>query len=1167
MNQKHLWNDGWEFAKTPLGVTSWEGLSFSPVEIPHDWLIEDSTKLYEDSIGWYRKRFSLDRDENSHVALYFEGVYMDSTLYVNGLEAGQWKYGYSSFEHEITPFLKKGTNEVILKVVHQSPNSRWYSGAGIYRDVYLMTRGQAYIPTHGIYVTVRQDEREWLIEIETELVQGNPAWEATKTKQEETAIFAEREGSPQSNLELEHRLLYHGRCIATSKRPLLPLMNRDTQQFRVQNPLLWSPDTPHLYTLETRLLDSTGQCIEVQRNSIGFRTLNFDPEKGLFVNGVPLKLHGTCEHHDLGALGAAFNKEAMRYRLGLLKKMGVNAIRTAHNMCAPALMDLADEMGFFILSEAFDMWERPKTSYDYARFFPQWYAKDVASWIRRDRNHPSLLMWSIGNEIYDTHADQRGQELTWLLLQEVRRHDPKGNAPVTIGSNFMPWENAQKCADILTYAGYNYAEKYYQEHHRRYPHWVIYGSETASVVQSRGVYHFPYECTILAEVDQQCSALGNSPTSWGARSHEACIAADRDTPFSLGMFIWSGFDYIGEPTPYHTKNSYFGQIDTAAFPKDSYYIYQAAWTDYKRAPMIHIFPYWDWNPGQLIDVRVCSNAPRIALYCNGRCIGTKDIDHHQGTDQVATWKIPYEPGELVALAYDETGRCIARAVRRSFGDPARIILSPSKPYLEADGRDLLFVTISMEDAAGNPVENASNRVMVEVTGAGRLIGLDNGDSTDYDSYKGTSRRLFNGKLMALVGATKEVGPLTIRVHSPGLEAATITLTAVPSEKQDLCHYNVIARNSPRPIHTGNEEEIPLRKIELLLLDGNQNLTPESPEATLEARLYPANTSYQDLSWSVVTASGIETPLAKIDPQGNRAIVRPRGDGEFRVRCMSTNGTNTVRLISQLEFTARGFGKLHKDPYQFISAGLYDDSNGDLGPGNEQGIATARDSMTIVGYRYLDFGSHGSDTIMLPIFTLNDEAYHLEVWDGHPQKPGSTLLGDLVYQKKSIWNVYQEETYRLKRRLRGLQSLYFVTTAKMHIKGFVFEKQNRTFTTIRALDYDELYGDSFRLAEQGIEEIGNNVTITFTELLFEETLPRSITIYGRSRTDKNSIHLRFSDGLETAVQLVEFTHTQDYGEETFPLAELPSSFRGKKLNLSFVFLPGSSFDFGWFRFNP
>ena len=349
------------------------------------------------------------------------------------------------------------------------------------------------------------------------------------------------------------------------------------------------------------------------------------------LNGKKIKLNGVCEHHDLGALGAAFNKAALKRRFVILKEMGVNAVRTAHNMPAVELMELADEMGILIVSEAFDMWEKSKTPYDYARFFKEWAHIDVKSWVMRDRNHPSLLMWSIGNEIYDTHAGERGQEVTKMLMDYVLKYDPRENAKVTIGSNFMPWENAQKCADIVKVAGYNYAEKYYKKHHEEHQDWIIYGSETASIVQSRGIYHFPFEKSILADDDEQCSALGNSTTSWGAKSAEACIIAERDTPFSLGQFIWTGFDYIGEPTPYHTKNSYFGQIDTATFKKDSYYIYQAEWTDYKTKPMVHIFPYWDFNKGQMIDVRVCSNACKIELQLNGITIGTHVIDHEHGT--------------------------------------------------------------------------------------------------------------------------------------------------------------------------------------------------------------------------------------------------------------------------------------------------------------------------------------------------------------------------------------------------------------------------------------------------------------------------------------------------------------------------------------------------------
>lgn len=395
-------------------------------------------------------------------------------------------------------------------------------------------------------------------------------------------------------------------------------------------------------------------------------------------------------------------------------------------MPAPDVMEQADEMGFLVVSEAFDMWERPKNAFDYARFFPEWWRRDVKSWVRRDRNHPSLIMWSIGNEIYDTHAGERGQELTRLLAGEVRRHDPDGHAGVTLGSNYMPWENAQKCADIVKLAGYNYAEKYYQEHHRKHPDWVIYGSETGSVVSSRGVYHFPYSSQILADEDGQCSSLGNSSTSWGARSAESCILAEREAPFSCGQFLWTGFDYIGEPTPYHTRSSYFGQLDTAGFPKDSYYIYQAAWTDWREHPMVHVFPYWDFNRGQAVDVRVCSNAPRVELFLNGKSLGSRSMDRDSGTYPQGHWQISFEPGKLCARAYDEEGNLVAQESRSSFGEAARIVMAADRNVIRGDGRDMAFVEISVLDGQGRPVENAVNRIRVSVTGKGYLAGLDNG---------------------------------------------------------------------------------------------------------------------------------------------------------------------------------------------------------------------------------------------------------------------------------------------------------------------------------------------------------------------------------------------------------------------------------------------------------
>ncbi|WP_245554832.1 glycoside hydrolase family 2 TIM barrel-domain containing protein [Cohnella laeviribosi] len=1140
VNTKTLFNDGWEFAKSGLEAPDWAGLEFRPVDLPHDWLIYNTLDLYENGIGWYRKRFTLAKRDERRIFLCFDGVYMDSSVYVNERLAGEWKYGYSSFEHEITDALVEGENEIVVKVVHQSPNSRWYSGAGIYRNVWIRTRGKNYMETDGIYVAAKQSGDGWLVEIDTDM------------HIREDAV-------------LTHTILQGSQVIASVSDRVAagsgPRLQHG-QRLHVKDPLLWSTDAPHLYRLETKLQlaasDREPETVETVTQHIGFRTIDLDPCEGLRLNGKKMKLNGVCEHHDLGALGAAFNKTALRRRFGILKEMGVNAIRTAHNMPAPELMELADEMGFLVVSEAFDMWERPKTRYDYARFFQAWAPLDVKSWVKRDRNHPSLLMWSIGNEIYDTHADERGQEWTKRLVGLVRKYDPKQNASVTIGSNYMPWANAQKCAELVDAVGYNYAEKYYRSHHEKHPHWVIYGSETGSVVQSRGIYHFPFEASILADDDEQCSALGNSSTSWGAKSAEACILAERDTPFSLGQFIWTGFDYIGEPTPYHTKNAYFGQIDTATFKKDSFYVYQAAWTDYKTKPMVHIFPYWDFNKGQLIDVRVCSNAPKIELQFNGATVGTHEIDHAKGTQLVGWWKLPYAEGELKAIAYDENGNILCTDVRRSFGDAKRIRLRADKESLVADGTDLIFLEISMEDEAGNPVENANNRVRVQVAGAGRLIGLDNGDSTDYDPYKGVSRRLFSGKLMAIIGATLEPGAIRVEVSSAGLESCVAELTSLPAEGRDLTGISARTANRELPCVTGSEEEIPVRKIEIVS-DAGQRFDESRREMRVRARLYPEHASYRDVEWRVVNDAGIESNIAKVESFGLEAKVTALGDGTFRLRCMSGNGTGKTKLISQLEFTATGLGTAYKDPYGFVSAGLYDYSRGEVGNGNERGVATSRDGETRVGFSGLDFGPNGSDTITIPIFALTSEPYTLQIWEGMPDEAGSELLADVVYQKPSRWNVYQEETYRLKKRLRGITSICFVTRQKMHIKGFSFARPNRAFEQHFAAECDRIYGDAFTVAGKNVEEIGNNVTLAFERMDFADGATK-LVVYGRSFIDRNTIHVRFADEQGESSQIVEFARSDGYEERVFRLDKITGI-----RSVSFLFLPGSRFDFGWFRF--
>ncbi|PQP83266.1 glycoside hydrolase family 2 [Paenibacillus sp. PCH8] len=1195
MNQKRLFNEGWQFAKSKLDVTETTGLVFEPVELPHDWLIYNTLELYEDSIGWYRKTLHYTKDDNQ-LLLCFDGVYMDSSVYVNGQLVGEWKYGYSAFEHEITNALVEGDNEILVKVVHQSPNSRWYSGAGIYRNVWLKTRDRNHIVTDGIYVSIQQQPDGWQVELDTELtLEQNQRAQLVHTVMYEGQVVATTKAEiTAAQVDVEDEGAHKsGKGNATARKNGNANVLTNSQQLKVENPKLWSPDEPHLYELVTELQltseDQSEQTIESVSQRIGFKDVKLDANEGFHLNGVKMKLNGVCEHHDLGALGAAFNLTALRRRFVLLKEMGVNAIRTAHNMPAKEFMELADEMGMMIVSEAFDMWERAKTPYDYARFFPEWAHTDVRSWVKRDRNHASLIMWSIGNEIYDTHADERGQEVTRMLMDYVLEFDPKGNAGVTIGSNYMPWENAQKCADIVKLAGYNYAEKYYDQHHAEHPDWIIYGSETSSVVQSRGIYHFPFEQPILADDDEQCSALGNSTTSWGAKSAEYCIIAERDTPYSLGQFLWTGFDYIGEPTPYHTKNSYFGQLDTATFPKDSYYIYQAAWTDYHKTPMVHLFPYWDFSPGQIIDVRVCSNAPKVELQLNGKTIGTYDIDHANGTQLVGWWKVPYEEGELKAIAYDENGSVIATDVQRSYTDAKKICLQADREQLQASGTDLIFVEINVEDEAGNPVHNANNRVQVQVSGAGRLLGLDNGDSTDYDPYKGLSRRLFSGKLMAIIGATDEAGTVRIEVSSEGLEGATAEFEswAVNAESEVSRAMSgktqsslvatqaqaVFMNNEERPVLMGHAQEIPLRKIEIIS-EAGQVLDPSNPELIVTVKLYPENTSYRDIEWAVVNDAGIESNIAKVeavdaeagtdagtDADNQHAVkVSAIGDGKFRLRATSKNGTATTKLISQLEYQATGLGTAYKDPYGFITGGLYDYTKGEVGNGNERGVATSRDGETHVGFRHIDFGPYGSDTITIPIFTLSTEDYFIQIWEGMPDEEGSTMIADVVYDKVSQWNVYQEETYQLSKRLRGITSICFVLKQKIHIKGFSFERQSRAFEQNAAASCNHLYGDTFQIEGDRVEGIGNNVSLEFDNMDFGVDGTSKLVIYGASPMDKNTIHIRFAGADGQSNQLVEFTQSAGYEERVFELEQVSGVQK-----VIFIFLPGSQFDFGWFRF--
>jgi len=1124
MRTETLFCGGWLFARSDISAALNDfapaDAEWQPVDIPHDWVIGDAHKFTQSSAGWYRKTFEHQVCGGQRTIIKFEGVYMDSALFVNGVFAGEWKYGYTGFEFDITELLREGENTLLVRCRNEVPNSRWYSGAGIYRNVWLVSVGQRHIPTDGVYISTKKTDGGFDVTVTTEVTQPGCVIRHTLLGDEGKTVY-EGEGGQE-------------------------------QVFSVSDPLLWAVGQPNLYTLVTELVNEEGEVEDYAINTVGFRWLEFDCNKGFFLNGEHVKLKGVCQHHDLGCLGAAVNREAIRRQLKILLGMGVNAVRTSHNPAAIELLELCDEMGILVYSEIFDMWERPKNQYDYARFFNEWAGRDVASWVRRDRNHPCVIMWSIGNEIYDTHADaERGGEITVMLRDMVREHDSRRNAPVSFASNFMAWENSQKCADLLELVGYNYGEFCYEKHHEKYPHWVIFGSETASMPQTRGIYHFPFEQSVLTDDDGQCSALGNCRTSWGAPSTEFCAATERDTDYSLGQFIWSGFDYIGEPTPYNTKNSYLGHIDTAGFPKDSYYVLKAGWTDYRTEPFVHLYPYWDFNEGQMIDVRACTNAPRVELFLNGKSLGAKDIDQLHGTDFGGIWKLPYEKGVIEAVAYDENGIEIARDSRRSFGDAAKTVLTADRTFLSADGRDLVFIEITAEDADGNPVDNANHRVTVSVEGAGRLIGLDNGNSKDYDSYKAVSRRLFAGKLLAVIAADAQPGAITVTVSSEGLPDAQLALEAL---EVDVPEEITVSERS-----AGGEQpgDVPVRMIELRC-EGSRAMNEEQPEVTVTCTLHPANASYDDIVWRVTNTAGITTNIASIEADGCTARIKALGDGEFRVRCGVKNGSDTIDLYSQLEFSVSGLGDATINPYKMVSGALYTRACEEIASGLEGGFSTTRDEGCWACFDNIDFGDFGSDEITLPLFCLDNDPLNIEIWEGTPED--GVLIDTVVYHKQSIWNTYQPQTYKLPRRLKGVTSLSLRLGRKTHVAGFVFTEQSKAYTRLSVLENDSVSGDSFTVTDKAIERIGNNVAIAFGGMDFGADGATAIRICGRTPNDKNTIQIRFEGQNGQELRLVEFPHSEEYTEQVFALDKLTGA--GKVM---FVFLPGCNFDFDWFEF--
>ena len=1164
MNTCRRINSEWLFFKQPLSDTTTtlpaqNDSRFCPVNLPHDWLIANSADHYENSEGWYQKTISsdilpFDASSDDDWLLYFEGVYMDCTIFVNGMQAGEWKYGYSSFEVRLTPFLKTGENTILVHVRYQSPNSRWYSGAGIYRSVWLKKVPAVHIASDGIAAeTHRLENGKWSLCMHTTL-------EKEGIQQSAKDFFASENDNKSTSLSLSF-------CVQTLDGTVILSEIPEDTPVTLTNIKPWDISEPNLYKIVCTLSEN-GTAIQTETITTGFRTTRFDTNEGFFLNDVHLKLKGVCQHHDLGALGSAVNRSAIKRQLTILKSMGVNAVRTTHNMPAVELLELADEMGILIVDEAFDMWEMSKTTYDYARFFKEWSARDVKSWICRDRNHPCVILWSIGNEIYDTHANEHGQEITRYLKEQVLLHDPYGHALPTIGSNFMQGENARKCADILKIAGYNYAERLYNKQHADHPDWVIYGSEISSTVQSRGIYHFPLAKPLLTDDDGQCSSLGNSTVNWGAKNQQFCAVSDLHMPFSLGQFLWSGFDYIGEPTPYQSRNSFFGQIDTAGFPKDAYYFYQSVWTDAKTNPMIHILPYWDFNPGQMIDVRVYTNAPKVALFLNGTLIGEKTLAHTEEDNMIADWQLPFEAGTLKAIAYDENGVEIARDEASSFGDAASLHLTANRSQVTADGSELIFVTIDALDTDGHAVANANNRVHVTVTGEGMLAGLDNGDSTDCEPYKGDCRRLFSGKLLAIIAPSLTAGTITITASSDGLTSASLTVNTTSysesSDEKDPCaedlHLMTITRD-PLADSISSQSDIPVRKI-TLSCETFTHLTADAPSAVIYASVSPANATTQTLDWKVTNAEGVTVPYAILEPIDNTHVrIHALSDGSFFVRCSVTNGRGHTTLYSTLAFTATEIGTMNLNPYTFTVGSLYSDSEGEIANGNAHGAATGSEGTTSITYGPFDFGTFGSDTVTIPIFETESRPVDLTFIEGKTKTQSGTVLCRGHYDKKMIWDTYQEETFKLPKRLTGVTTFTIqVTNRKLHIGGLSFKKLEKAWSPLSVTDIDRIYGDAFCKTDDAITGIGNNVTIEYTDMDFGERTCVVIEITGRSPIEKNTIHVRTSNGTNETLNIAEFPYSDDYVTKRFPVNVLSGS-----QTVTLLFLPGSNFDLKGIRF--
>ena len=765
---------------------SYNDAKWRSLSVPHDWSIEGKFDEHSPAttsggaltggIGWYRKTFTVPiSSKDKKIFIDFDGVYMNSEVWINGYYLGKRPYGYSSFRYELGSFLKYGTEKNVIAVKVNNapqPNSRWFSGSGIYRNVWLVTTGKLFVDHWGTFVT-------------TPIVS-----EKTATAHFETHIN-NAEGFL-SSLSIT-TIIYdaNGKEIARKENAGMSLKDTQAvvkQDIEIANPVLWSVDKPVLYKAVTQL-SNNGKIVDEYTTTFGIRYFNFDVDNGFSLNGKHIKINGVCDHHDLGCLGTAINYRALQRQLEILKGMGCNAIRTSHNPPAPELLELCDKMGFIVLDEAFDMWKMEKSKYDYHLFWDEWHKKDLQDMVLRDRNHPSVIMWSIGNEInegWDT-KDSTDKNPGFVIAKELGEiiHSLDTTRPITSALNNPSPNNPIYRSGALDLVGYNYANNDIAKFHERFPGKKFLGTETVSALETRGHYdiYIPSDSIrrwpdtydwdkpfTKGNTDLTVSAYDNVSALWGS-THEETWKNFKKYDFLSGQFIWTGFDYIGEPTPYPwpARSSYFGIIDLAGFPKDVYYMYQSEWTD---KTVLHIFPHWNWKKGDTVDIWAYYNhADEVELFLNGQSLG---IRKKEGDDLHVKWRVPFEPGTLKAVSKKD-GKIVLTQEIKTAGKPARIILTADRSAIKSDGKDLCFVTVKIVDAEGSMVPDASNNVQFKVNGEGTIAGVDNGSETSMEIFKASERKAFNGLCLAVVQSKEKSGSIQFIATSAGLQSAILQI--------------------------------------------------------------------------------------------------------------------------------------------------------------------------------------------------------------------------------------------------------------------------------------------------------------------------------------------------------------------------------------------------------